>query len=89
MLYGETEITKGDKRKRAPCRAILTLFGGVVLMILPGSTFVTGNITPYIASYYGIKVSECSNILPSFTLLNAFFVPVGAYLAHNFHYPRV
>ena len=68
---------------------MLTLIGGVLLMILPGSTFVTGNITPYIASYYGIKVEACANILPSFTLFNAMFVPVGAYCATNFHYPRV
>jgi len=83
------EMKKNDKRKLPPCRAILTLIGGVFLMILPGSTFVSGNITPYLASYYGIKVSKCSNILPSFTLLSAFFVPVGAHLAHNFHYPRI
>ena len=32
-----------------------TMVGGTFFMILVGSVYITGNITPYIASFYGVK----------------------------------
>jgi hypothetical protein len=36
----------------------LTLIGSTVYMILLGNVYVTGNITPYVASYYNVKTKE-------------------------------
>jgi hypothetical protein len=62
-------------------KAWLTLAGGTLVMILPGSIYVTGNLTPYIASYFSIPITETQNMLPSFFVLNCFFMPIGSKLA--------
>jgi hypothetical protein len=35
----------------------VTLVASAIVMILPGSIYVTGNISPYIASYYNIPLA--------------------------------
>ena len=32
-----------------------TIAGGTIFMILVGSVYITGNITPYMASFYGVS----------------------------------
>ena len=86
MMIIEDEV---DRKKYPLWQGWLTLIGGIVIMILPGSVYATGNISPYIASFYHIPVSDTSNILPSFFALNSICVPIGSYFAQNFHWPRI
>ena len=32
-------------------------------MLYPGSTYITGNISPYIASYFNVTTTTTSNIM--------------------------
>jgi hypothetical protein len=50
----ELKVTQYKQNRSRP-KAWASLIGGTIYMILLGSIYITGNITPYVASYYDIK----------------------------------
>jgi hypothetical protein len=61
-------------------KAYSTLIGGFISLIFPGSMYITGNISPYIAIYYNVGKTEISNILVDILLLTLLSRPVGGLL---------
>lgn len=57
-------------------------------MMFPGSVYTTGNITPYLASYYDVPQSKTTFLLPSFFLGGTILFPLGSYLSVRFD-PRL
>jgi len=58
-------------------------------MLYPGSAYITGNISPYIASYYGVTTTQTSNILLTNMVLNAFTLPIGTWLCARGTNPKL
>ena len=61
-------------------KAYSTLFGGFIWMLYPGSVYITGNISPYIASYYSVTTTQTSNILLTIMVIGCFFLPLGTWM---------
>ena len=58
--------------------AYSTVIGGFIFMLFPGSLYICGNISPYIASYYQLEdTTKASNLLPTILALNVFIMPFG------------
>ena len=63
-------------------KAYCTVIGGFIFMLFAGSVYITGNIEPYIASYYQLEdVTKTANILPTMGFVGTFIFPVGGMLA--------
>jgi hypothetical protein len=58
---GEKEINVDTnsiaKKKKSNMYGYLTLFGGTLQMMVTGSVYITGNITPYITSYFNVDIT--------------------------------
>ena len=53
-------------------------------MLFPGSLYIIGNISPYIASYYELEdTTKASNLLPTILALNVFIMPFGTTLVQR------
>ena len=70
-------------------KAYSTLTGGFVYMIFPGSTYITGNIAPYIASYFGVNIEDTSNLFLTGLVVNALFLPIGTYFTGKGVNPKI
>lgn len=57
-------------------------------MILTGSIYVTGNITPYIAQYFKVEQTKAQQILPLFFVFQSFLMPFGSYYAQKSQKPK-
>ena len=58
-------------------------------MLFPGSCYITGNIAPYIASYYGVSITETSNLASRGLVINALFLPIGTYFIARGENPKI
>ena len=48
-------------------------------MMFPGSMYILGNISPYIASYFHLEdTSKAANLLPLVVTINVFIMPFGS-----------
>ena len=52
-LFSYGTSTEPPKIANRSWKAYSTLIGGFIYMIFPGSTYITGNIAPFIAAYFG------------------------------------
>jgi hypothetical protein len=82
-----TTTTRADRRTstNTTCcsqkfKAWSTLIASTIYMMYPGSIYIQGAITPYIASYYNVHATKVANMLPSFFVLGALVMPVGGWL---------
>ena len=53
LMFGAIAKKRRDNNDR--CRNVKsysTVIGGFIFMLFPGSLYIIGNISPYIASYY-------------------------------------
>ena len=47
-------------------------------MLFPGSLYIIGNISPYMASYFQLQnTTLASNLLPAILAINVFIMPIG------------
>lgn len=69
-------------------KAYSALVGGTIFMMFPGSAYITGNITPYLASYYDVPSSLTTLMLPSFFVGGTLLFPLGSFLSVRFD-PRI
>ena len=59
-------------------------------MLFLGSGYITGNISPYVASYYQLEdTSKVSEILPTNIVLTCCFLPIGTMLVQRNFNPKV
>lgn len=58
-------------------------------MLYPGSIYITGNISPYIASYYGVSTTQTSNILLTCIVIQCFFLPLGTWIIQQHVNPKL
>ena len=65
------------------CRKVCTLLGATLFMLFCGTTYIIGTITPYIANYFRVEISEVQLILPSIILLQTCIMPIGGCLAQR------
>ena len=45
-----------------------------------GSSYATGAIAPYIASYFDVDSTSVALILPAIFVINTVFIPFGSYI---------
>ena len=66
QLLGAIVRKRKEKDKCQNIKAYSTVIGGVIFMLFPGSLYIIGNISPYIASYYELEdTTKVSNLLPT------------------------
>ena len=58
-------------------------------MLYPGSNFITGNISPYIASYYDVPLTKTSNLILTTVFAVAFILPIGTHFTAKGTNPKV
>ena len=62
-------------------KAYSTVIGGFIFMLFPGSLYIIGNISPYIASYFHLDdPTKAANLLPAILAINVFIMPIGTTL---------
>ena len=66
-----------------------SLIGGIIYMLFPGSLYIDGNISPYIATYYGVETSQTSNILLASLIGNCVVMPIGSYFVQKNVNPKL
>ena len=77
-LLGAIVRKRKEKDRCQNIKAYSTVIGGVIFMLFPGSLYIIGNISPYIASYYELEdTTKASNLLPTILALNVFIMPFG------------
>ena len=53
-------------------------------MLFPGSLYIIGNISPYIASYFHLAdPTQAANLLPAILAINVFIMPFGTTMVQN------
>jgi hypothetical protein len=70
-------------------KAYSTLVGGFIWMLYPGSIYITGNLSPYVASYFGVTTVQTSNLMLTGVVLNSFISPFGTYLIQQHINPKL
>lgn len=73
-----------SQTKRHP-KAYTTLVGCTIFFLWAGSFYCTSQISPYVASYYGVSVSRTEYIIPFSYIINCCFHPIGSIVAHKMH----
>jgi hypothetical protein len=58
-------------------------------MLFPGSTYITGNISPYISTYFGVPRTETANLMSLAMVVNAIFLPIGTYFTSKGANPKI
>jgi len=54
-------------------------------MLFLGSSYTTGTIAPYIASYYDVEEKTVEFILPAIFVINTVFIPFGGRITAKYH----
>ena len=67
LEFVDKEFQEGQEEAKQPYfhrhwKAYSTLVGGFIYMIYLGSVSVTGNISPYIATYYNVTTTDTSKL---------------------------
>ena len=74
-------------RERSKCQKIqanCTVVGGFIYMFFPGSVYILGNISPYIASYFRLQdPTQAANLLPAILAINVLIMPFGSKMVQN------
>ena len=70
-------------------KAYSTLIGGLIYMIYLGNISITGNISPYIATYYDVTTTETSKLGLDMHILEAFFMPLGTWIIQLNYNPKL
>ena len=67
-----------DKSKVDTINGYCTVAGGFIFMLFSGSVYITGNISPYVASYFHLAdTTKAANLLPAIQTMNVFLLPLG------------
>ena len=67
-----------DRSKLHTIKAYCTVVGGFIFMLFPGSLYIIGNISPYIASYFQLAdPTKAANLLPAILTINVLIMPFG------------
>lgn len=71
-------------------RAALSVFGGLLIHIVLGTVYITGNISIYVASYlhsvgHDVALKDLSIILPLQVIGTTFALIIGSYLTTRFN----
>jgi hypothetical protein len=61
-------------------KAYVTLLGCVCQMMVNGSSYFTGSITPYVAIYFGVSFSDVSILVPAQVVASTLSVTLGSQL---------
>ena len=84
LMLGTIARKHRDRNRCYNVKAYCTVVGGFIFMLFAGSVYVTGNIDPYIASYYQLEdTTKTANILPSILVINVFIMPFGTALVQR------
>ncbi len=72
------------------CQGVSSLIGGIILHLFLGAQYSTGNISPYIVSFFRHRDKTITDrdaflLLPSLVVVATLFFPLGGYLAKNYH----
>ena len=60
-----------------------TILGASLHMMLCGSIYMIGSISPYLASYYHVSVSQTLVLLPIITVIITIVMPFGSQVAER------
>ena len=77
----QVSLDEDSKIKSTPWQGWSTVVFGTLLMFTVGTVYITGNIVPYIASYYDVPKEDAANLLQAFFVCNSCAMPLGAFLA--------
>ena len=58
-------------------------------MLYPGALYIDGNISGYIATYFGVEKSRTSNLLPTSLVFMSLLLPVGTYFIQHGANPKL
>ena len=58
-------------------------------MLYPGSNFITGNISPYIVSYFGVSIPQTSDLILTTVFAVAFILPIGTHFTAKGANPKL
>lgn len=67
------------------CGSTCTILGACLHMMVCGSIYMMGSISPYLASYFQVSVSQSQILLPLITVLVTLVMPFGAQIAEKLH----
>jgi MFS family permease len=79
-LSTKSNTISNKKTGASLLKAWSTLIASTLFMMFPGSIYIQGAITPYIASYYNVPIPSVANMLPVFFLLGAVILPIGGWM---------
>lgn len=60
---------------------VSTVVGATLYMCYCGTPYTIGAISPYLASYFRVEISQVQMLLPSIIFLQTFLMPFGGKLA--------
>lgn len=58
-----------------------TVVGATLYMLCLGTPYIIGAISPYLASYFRVDITQVQLLLPSIIFMQTFLVPFGGKLA--------
>ena len=60
------------------CTNLRIVIGSTLYMMFCGSVYITGSISPYIASYHMVGTSQAQMLLPLLIVIQTIIMPFGA-----------
>jgi hypothetical protein len=83
ILLDDLESVDDKPQNSRHWKAFSTVVGGTIYMLWVGGIYITGNLQPYVQSFFEIGTDQASILLPSIYFFQAVFVPMTGKLTQS------